>query len=115
LKRLGRFQEELAVLKGKLQDPRSITHAFEELFPSALQAKEPTRDQIDTYKHFLKHLTPPINLRDRWSAVQERLQGRLEYEALPEELREAYFYKYLKWLDGREGKRSRSPEHPHRK
>ena len=110
LRRLSRFQEELSGLKEQLQDPLSINYAFEELFPHSIEQPEPTREQIDAYKHFLKHLNPPISLRDRWSTVKERLQGHPEYEALTDELREAYFYKYLKWLDGRESKRSRSPD-----
>lgn len=116
LRKLPRFQEELASLKPQLQSIRSIDYAFEELF-ATLQQVEPSREQIDAYKHFLKHCRPPITLRDRWSSVKERLRGHPEYEALTEDLRESYFYKYLKWLDGREGKRSRSPvgHYSHRK
>ncbi len=114
LKRINRFQDELAVLNEKLQDSHSISYAFEELFPSSSSQPEPTREQIDAYKYFLKHLNPQITLRDRWSGIKERLQGLPEYEAMTDELREAYFYKYLKWLDGRESKRSRSSENTSR-
>lgn len=66
----------------------------------------PVKDEktcIAEYKQLLKHWsTPAISLASAWRDVREMLKGEPEFAALAEELRETYFYKYLKYLKSKQ-------------
>jgi len=73
-----------------------------EVHPRLFKTKD-EKAAIADYKHLLKHWTrPTITLESSWREVREALKAEPAFSALADDLRESYFYKYLKYLKSKQ-------------
>jgi hypothetical protein len=58
-------------------------------------AERKIRKKMDAFRHYLKHLSPSINIDDKWQNVRHRCFGP-EYDSLDEEKRIEAFEKFIR-------------------
>lgn len=122
------FDEFMAVMQTDRRtasyDQHSMTLIFERLREKVLKREEEDRHHaerhqrraIDALRHKIKHLEPPVDVRDTWDQVRARLEKYEEFQALEtDELRRRAYDKHINRLREKEAERERErPRHDKR-
>ncbi|KAI8809023.1 hypothetical protein BJ742DRAFT_805967 [Cladochytrium replicatum] len=73
------------------------------------------RKRMDSFRHILKRMDPPVGMNDSWESFRSRVSGKPEYIALEEPQAEAAFAIYIEKLKDLRAERSESEDEEDRR